>query len=139
MSAKFQKGERVWVRDDEGLDVPAKARGKYGIVTGYLHDDGKIVEYWVESSEFPKFNAASYHIVKVSTTMPDEVKADFRAAIAAGDPDLWGTVHIVKNHPDLPEFREINLTTIAFIAMHVGCEVLLAKQYGLRECDIFER
>lgn len=64
MSAKFMTGDEVTIANDEGLDIPHEALGKTGVVTGYLYHEGKVVEYWVESltHEFPKFNAASYHI-----------------------------------------------------------------------------
>lgn len=66
MSQKFKIGDLVRVAIDEGLDTPHEARDKVGIVTGYLRDDNKkVVEWWVTSLEFAKFNAASYHITKV--------------------------------------------------------------------------
>ncbi|KPJ87129.1 MAG: hypothetical protein AMJ53_18580 [Gammaproteobacteria bacterium SG8_11] len=119
MHKQFEIGERVWVRDDEGLDVPTEAQGKYGIVSGYLYgDDQQVAEYWVKSTnnEFPIFNAASYHIAHttVNGTIPELMKAEFRAAIGIGDPDLWGMLELVKNDPGLPEFHNVNITTVAF-------------------------
>ena len=60
--AKFMIGDKVTVASNEGLDTPREIRGKTGVVTGYLYDAGKVVEYWVEVRNFPKFNATEYHI-----------------------------------------------------------------------------
>ena len=58
MATKFQIGDLVRVASDEGLDTPREARGTIGRITGYLKDDaGNVVEWWVTSLDFAKFNA----------------------------------------------------------------------------------
>ena len=139
MQDKFKKGDRVWVRDDEGLDTPHEARGQYGVVTGTIGNPRKGTrEYLVKGRNFAEFNFCDYHIVLAtqSGTIPEDLKDEFRAAIGIGDPDLWERLQ--KAHED-PEFKAYNLTTVAFVAMWLGCEVIIAGKHGLRECDIFER
>lgn len=142
MSEQFEIGDKVWVRDDEGLDTPREARGKYGFVTGTIGSlEEGTREYLVKVRKLPTFNYASYHIVKVgigdgTSLIADELKAEFRAAIAVGDPELWERLR--QAHED-PEFRNKSIVTIAFVAMWLGCEEIIAGKHGLRECDIFER
>ena len=62
---KFAIGDQVRVASDEGLDIPDEARDQIGLITGYLYHEDIIVEWWVTGLNFPKFNAASYHIAPV--------------------------------------------------------------------------
>ena len=139
MQDKFNVGDRVWVRDDEGLDTPHEARGRYGTVTGHIgsQEEGTR-EYLVKGRNFAEFNFCDYHILPATTrgTIPDNLKDDFRAAIGMGDPDLWERLQKAQEDP---EFARFNLTTVAFVAMWLGCEQIIADSHGLRECDIFER
>lgn len=123
MSQQFKKGDAVLVVPDEGLDVPASARGKTGRVTGYVCDDaGMVVEYWVEGLGFPKFNAASYHIIKLpSLRMYDDAK-NIMGILHANDPDLHERVRqISESHYRL---RDINDATVALTLMWLGAQAL---------------
>lgn len=139
MQETFKIGDRVWVRDDEGLDTPHEARGCYGVVTGKIGNlDEGTREYLVQGPEFAKFNFCDYHLVlaPISNKIPDSLKDEFRAAIGVGDPELWE--RLKKAHED-PAFAPYNMTTVAFVAMWLGCERIIEDKHGLRECDIFER
>ncbi|KKM01680.1 hypothetical protein LCGC14_1792060 [marine sediment metagenome] len=139
MQDKFNIGDRVWVRNDEGLDTPHEARGRYGTVTGHIgsQEEGTR-KYLVKGRNFAEFNFCDYHIVAlpVNCTIPESLKDEFRAAIGVGDPELWERLQ--KANED-PEFANFSITTVAFVAMWLGCEAIIAGTHGLRECDIFER
>lgn len=139
MQDKFNIGDRVWVRDDEGLDTPHEARGQYGTVTGHIGNlEEGTREYLVKGRDFAEFNFCEYHIIlsPTSGTIPEPLKASFRAAIGIGDPDLWELLTTAHESPMLKNF---NITTVAFVAMHIGVEIMINDEHGLRECDIFER
>ena len=137
MQEKFTKGDRVWVCDNEGLDTPREVRGQYGIVTGTIGSlEEGTREYLVKGRNFAEFNFSPHHLIPAPGTIPEALKSKFRATIGIGDPELWDHLQEANKNP---EFANFNITTVAFVAMWLGCEAIIAGTHGLRECDIFER
>jgi hypothetical protein len=131
----FEVGDFVWVHDDEGLDVPNEARGKFGRVAGKLGCEANR-EYWVEGPDFPTFNAASYHIVKLPSVRMHDNPKNIMGILHTSDPDLHERVHeISTNHYRLRDFSD---ATTCFVLLWLGVQALddnprLLEGSGLHE------
>ena len=133
---KFKIGDAVLVVPDEGLDTPRDARGKTGRITGYLRHEGKVVEYWVEGMSFEKFNATSYHIIKLPSIRMYDSPRNIMGILHSNDPDLHERVReISTSHYRLRDFSD---AATVFVLIWLGVQEITDHPRTLEGSGIHE-
>lgn len=138
MKQKFDIGDSVWVHDDEGLDLPTEAQGKFGVVSGYLYHEGEVAGYEVNSptTEFQNFVAASYHILKLPKLRMYDSAKNIMGILHANDPDLHERVHeISTSHHRLRNFTD---ATACFVLMWLGVHAITDDPQCLKGSGVHE-